>query len=78
MFVIALIPIVSSGAELRAHLTHAPSMDPDGNLVMPLRDSAFHRLLLHGVCQFYCLKSKVLLTETNYYISVHLTLNDLR
>ena len=48
-----------AGVELRTHLSQAPSMDADGNLVMPLRDSAFHRLLLHGVCQFYCLKSKV-------------------
>jgi hypothetical protein len=48
-----------AGVELRTQLSQAPSMDADGNLVMPLRDSAFHRLLLHGVCQFYCLKSKV-------------------
>ena len=48
-----------AGVELRTHLSQAPSMDADGNLVMSLRDSAFHRLLLHGVCQFYCLKSKV-------------------
>ena len=57
----------ATGSELRAHLLQPPSMDSNGDLVMPLRDSAFHRLLLHGVCQFYCLKSKVSYARLGWY-----------
>ena len=45
---------------LRKDVTQQPfSLDKAGNLVVPLQDSAFRRLLVHGVAQFYGLQSKV-------------------
>lgn len=36
-----------------------PIESADGSLIINLKDSSFHRLLLHGACQFYGLRSKV-------------------
>jgi hypothetical protein len=38
--------------------------DKSGNLVFDLQDSSFHRLLLHGVCQFYGLHSKSMVKKS--------------
>jgi len=57
LFRIAL-PLDLVGADLQCYLLTSPEMDSDGQLRLPLKDSAFHRLLVHGVCQFYGLKSK--------------------
>ena len=43
---------------LTIHLEQ-PIESSDGSLIICLRDSSFHRLLLHGACQFYGLRSKV-------------------
>jgi len=58
LFHIAL-PLHLVGADLKNYLLTSPEVDSEEQLVLPLRDSAFHRLLVHGVCQFYGLKSKV-------------------
>jgi len=32
--------------------------DKDVRLILPLLDSAFHRLIIHSVCQFYGVRSR--------------------
>ena len=32
--------------------------EKDVRLIMPLLDSAFHRLIIHSVCQFYGVRSR--------------------
>lgn len=54
------LPMEHIADDLRACLLSQPIFDDNGNLIISLRDSAFHRLLLHGTCQFYGLKSKVM------------------
>lgn len=44
---------------LRKELAQPLFVDKAGNLVVPLQDSAFRRLLVHGVAQFYGMKSHV-------------------
>lgn len=43
--------------ELKKELARPISIDKSGNLVIPLQESAFRRLLVHGVAQFYGLQS---------------------
>jgi hypothetical protein len=45
--------------QLRTALAGPVALDKAGCLVVPLHDSPFRRLLLHGVAQFYGLRSKV-------------------
>lgn len=45
--------------ELKKELAQPISVDRSGNLVIPLHESAFRRLLVHGVAQFYGLQSHV-------------------
>lgn len=45
--------------ELKKELAQPISVDRSGNLVIPLHESAFRRLLVHGVAQFYGLQSNV-------------------
>jgi hypothetical protein len=45
--------------ELTQELAQPISIDKSGNLVIPFHDSAFRRLLVHGVAQFYGLQSNV-------------------
>lgn len=40
-------------------LMKTPSINTDGQLEIEFKDSAFHRLLLHSVCQYHGLSSKV-------------------
>lgn len=51
------------------------TLDKSGNLIFMLQDSSFHRLLLHGVCQFYGVHSKSIikkLVKTNKLTVVYL------
>lgn len=45
--------------ELKKELANPIFVDKSGNLVIPLQESAFRRLLVHGVAQFYGLQSSV-------------------
>lgn len=45
--------------ELKKDISQPIAVDKSGNLVIPLSDSAFRRLLVHGVAQFYGLQSNV-------------------
>ncbi len=44
---------------LQSLLVNVPLINNDKNLEIELKDSAFHRLLLHSVCQYHGLASKV-------------------
>jgi hypothetical protein len=44
---------------LASLLIRVPSISPENELEVELKDSAFHRLLLHSVCQYHGLVSKV-------------------
>lgn len=55
--------------ELKKELAQPISIDRAGNLVIPLHESAFRRLLVHGVAQFYGLQSnvsKIQIIKTTY------------
>ncbi|KAJ1438518.1 hypothetical protein B484DRAFT_444536 [Ochromonadaceae sp. CCMP2298] len=57
------LPPLALGAESLsqatiAQLLHLPCYDPSGNLLLPLLESPFRRLLVHGAAQFYGLQSK--------------------
>ena len=47
------------GEALRTTLQRLPHVDDNGDLSVQFVDSAFHRLLLHAICQFYGFKSSV-------------------
>lgn len=48
----ALVRVLSHPMEL------ARVSDKDVRLCLPLLDSAFHRLMIHSVCQFYGVRSR--------------------
>lgn len=60
--------------ELKKELAQPMTVDKAGNLVIPLHDSAFRRLLVHGVAQFYGMQSNVstALLCFVYYIILYL------
>lgn len=53
------LPVDQLCDELKKELAYPMSIDKSGNLVIPLQESAFRRLLVHGVSQFYGLQSNV-------------------
>ena len=52
-------PPVNLTPQPLSDLLEMPIFVSSASLIIALKDSSFHRLLLHAVCQFYGLRSKV-------------------